>query len=404
MHMLSAKNRSEFLACPQLIRFEFAEGMDGYEPTLLIKVNNLLLKFLVAGTNMQLIFAPIGDGRLLYAVKIADDHEHPATVWSILERSEEKRALDAICGGQPLQIFLFNELAVCVAWAETSLGTIPAELGTLANTARLGPIKQNRMSEVVESILARIHVTGLPANGGLVLAVGPTLTWKTMQNTYVTNRAGASHLNLLDPNEGRQQEELVVWLTDSLQTAGAIRGPQIPKGSGTRELTDILLTHRYGSILFESKALAIFERLERPNRAKLARAVRRHITKAASQLRGAVKELRAGTPILDSSGKVLNVERTAPPHAVILIPDLDLVRNEPQFGVPFMQEFFQGSRSVLHILDPAELLRIVQAAQAVAGRDRSVIPIEAFDYFLMKRAECAVEAGDLCISILHRIE
>jgi len=404
MHMLSATNRSEFLACPQLVRFEFAEGADGHEPTLLIKVTNLLLKFVVAGVQMKLIFAPLPDRRLLYALKIMDDENHPAIVWSILERKEEELAIEGFSRGEPLQLFLFNELAVCVAWAEAKLAPIPADLRALLKSYEWGAVEHSHMADTAGAIFDQVHITGQPPPGGAISEIPAIPVWKTFLNSYITNQAGASRLELLDPDEGGQQEELVIWLTDNLQTRGAIRSPQIPKGSGTRELTDILLTHHYGSILFESKALGILKRLQRPNRAKLTEGVRRHIVKAASQLRGAIKKLRAGTPITDLNGRPLTVERTAPPHAIILVPDLDLLRGDPRLGVEFMQEFCEANRAVLHILDPAELLRVVQAAQAVAERDRSVTAIEAFDYFLMKRAERAVEAGHLCISILHRIE
>jgi hypothetical protein len=53
-----------------------------------------------------------------------------------------------------------------------------------------------------------------------------------------------SLIDLFDGNEGNQQEQLCVWLTDNLQPSGVYHSPQIPKGSGTRELTDILLSHR----------------------------------------------------------------------------------------------------------------------------------------------------------------
>jgi hypothetical protein len=96
MHVLSAQYRSEFLACPQLVRFEYAEGRHGFEPTLLIKGSTLLLKYIVVGVRMQLLFTKMGD-RLFYGLKVYDDIKRPGVLWSILENEQEKRAIvDAI--------------------------------------------------------------------------------------------------------------------------------------------------------------------------------------------------------------------------------------------------------------------------------------------------------------------
>jgi len=92
MHMLSSHNRSEFLACPQLIRFDYASGLDAFEPTLLIKGSTVLLKYVILGARMQLGFA-MCNGRLLYALKVCDDGNDGGILWSIAERDEELNAL-----------------------------------------------------------------------------------------------------------------------------------------------------------------------------------------------------------------------------------------------------------------------------------------------------------------------
>ena len=88
MHILASHYRSEFLACPQLVRFEYAMGRDDFEPTLLIKGSTLLLKYVVMGARMKLAFARLDD-RLLYGLKIYDDPEKAGLLWSILEHEEK---------------------------------------------------------------------------------------------------------------------------------------------------------------------------------------------------------------------------------------------------------------------------------------------------------------------------
>ena len=94
-HPLAAYNRSEFLATPQLIRFDYVKGQDEFEPTLLIKGSTLLLKYIAQGVRMQLAFARLDD-RLLYALKVYDDEEKAGILWSIVERDEEKAAISAL--------------------------------------------------------------------------------------------------------------------------------------------------------------------------------------------------------------------------------------------------------------------------------------------------------------------
>ena len=57
---------------------------------------------------------------------------------------------------------------------------------------------------------------------------------------------------------------------------------------------------------------------------------------------------------------------------------------------------------LLHLLDIAELLRIVQAAEIIATRGTKTTPMMAFDYYLMERAKKTLDAGTLCIEVLLR--
>lgn len=83
MHILASHYRSEFLACPQLVRFDFVITEGRFEPTLLIKANTLLLKYIVTGVRMQFALAR-ADDRILYGLKVYDDPQKPGLLWSVL--------------------------------------------------------------------------------------------------------------------------------------------------------------------------------------------------------------------------------------------------------------------------------------------------------------------------------
>ena len=64
----------------------------------------------------------------------------------------------------------------------------------------------------------------------------------------------------------------------------------------------------------------------------------------------------------------------------------------------------QNTRGFLHILDPIELLRIVQADSVIAARGQTTTPMMAFDYWLMRRAEDLVQNGHPYFHVLLRFD
>ena len=401
MHMLSSYNRSEFLACPQLIRFDYASGRDGFEPTLLIKGSTVLLKYVVLGARMQLAFA-MCDGRLLYALKVCDDGDDGGILWSIVEREEELNGMRGLVRGEPMVSFLFNELAVNVAWNDMPTFGELDRLSMWADSAALGRVDHTEMQTTVGPMIDRLYQSGVSDDEWLVLEVGRKFDWKAVHNHFITAGASSSLIDLFDRDEGNQQEQLGVWLTDNLQPSGTCHSPQIPKGNGTRELTDIMLNYEFGAILIESKTLSVLTRERLPDRAKLKRDVSAHIIKAFSQLRGAIRMLKADVAVTSPKGAVLNVERDKPIHAIVLIPDLELVDDHAEYGLDFIQDFMSATGGFAHLLDISELLRIVQAAEMIAARGTTTTPMMAFDYYLVERAKKAVDAGTLCIEVLLR--
>lgn len=401
MHMLSSHNRSEFLAVPQLIRFDYTHGRDGFEPTLLIKGSTVLLKYIVLGARMQLAFAKC-DGRLLYALKVCDDGDNGGILWSVVEREEELNGIRGLTRGEPMVAFLFNELAVNVAWNDLPAPGKLDRLPMWADRAALGRIDHSAIEVAAIPLLDRLHRHVEDDDEWLVLEVGGRSDWKAVHNHFITAGASSSLIDLFDGDEGNQQEQLGVWLTDNLQPSGVHHSPQIPKGNGTRELTDILLSHEFGAVLIESKTLSVLARERLPDRAKLKRDVSAHIGKAFAQLRGAIRALKSGVPVTSSKGNALSVERERPAHAIVLIPDLELVDDRAAYDIEFIQDFMSATGGFAHLLDTSELLRIVQAAEMIAARGTTTTPMMAFDYYLMERAKKAADAGTLCIEVLLR--
>lgn len=402
MHVLSNQNRSEFLACPELVRFDYAKGSYDYEPTLLVKGSTLLLKYIVLGVRLQLIFARV-DEYLIYGLKVFDDPEKGALLWSVCERHEEISAISALTKGKACQVFLFNELAVNVAWKEISLVLSGHSLESLLAGTKIERVDYSILKDRMSLVCEAIH-RNVASDKTIIVNIEDSTDWNPIHSTYITNRAAANSLDLFDKNEGRQQEHIGIWLTDSLHPTGAHHSLQITKGKKRRELTDIVLSHEYGSIFIESKALSIFIRDELPNRATLAKDVSSHIEKAVSQLRGGIRKVKAGVPITDTRGNSVEIERTQPIHAIVLIPDLDLIEDRQNYDLKFILEFIKVTGGFLHLLDIAELLRMVQAAEMIATRGTTTTPMMAFDFYLIERAKLALKEQTLCLEILLRFD
>jgi hypothetical protein len=263
-------------------------------------------------------------------------------------------------------------------------------LRELISYTRLHPHKDTTAVETVRAQLAKIHRGEIGPPDAFLLYVPPLAEWREMRSTYLTRGGRASFISIFDQDEGQQQEEIAVWLTDALQPTGCFKSPQIDGPTVTRELCDVLLSHQFGAFLIESKSLSIFRRGDLPPRGKLSRDVAKHITKAYRQLSGGLRWLKLGYRVFDSSGNQIEVEREHPAHAIILVPDLTLLSESKDFGGDFVRRFYSESGAILHILDPAELLRMVQVAATIADKSRRVSSIMAFDWYLMERAKRTV--------------
>lgn len=385
VHILASHLRSEFLAVPQLVRFDLAHGAEGLEPTLLIKASSLALKYLLRRQSFRLMLMRIGD-RIAYAVEIPDDPERAAALWSIAEHKNEIRALVELANNPRCVIFLFNEVAVSVAWVELEVrleSALSHQISSAILHEKLGDNDAQSVGERLDEIRS-----GAAPSGVQILAF-EGVVWQEVSATYITNRAGSSELSLFSSNEGEQQERIAVWLTDNLDFRGCVKSPQVHEKI-VRELSDILLTYDEGVFLIESKSLNILTRDNLPDRVKLAGDLAKHIRKASKQLAGGIRNLRNGLTVTDGNGRPLALNRAMPCCAIILVPDLSLLSHAREFGGPFIREFMQANSSYLHILDPAELLRVVQVAEIVANRSQDISRMMAFDWYLMERTKRAV--------------
>jgi hypothetical protein len=375
-----------------------AIGDGGPEPTLLIKSTSLSLRYALKRQSLRFYLTRVGN-KVLYAVEIPDDPSAPGTAWSLVGLPAELTALRTLISSPRCVVFLFNELAISVAWAVVEL-RIDSSFDDLLASAELHPPKDQDFPLGVSAALESAQAGIGEAAQAIEL---PKIEWHELKATYIKNSFGNSSLSLFHTDEGGQQEEVAVWLVDNLHPGGCFKSP-FAQTAPPRELTDLLLTHEYGPVLVESKALAILTRDNLPDRTKLAADLEKHVRKAANQLMGGVRTLKSGIAITDELGNEITVEREKPAHAIILVPDLSLLSKSTQLDRDFVVRFMERTQGFIHILDPAELLRVVQAAEMIFENSTTLTKMMCFDYYLVKRAEVIANNPSLIAHVLFRRE
>jgi len=399
--MLSSRNRSEFLAVPELVRLSMPQGSDGREPTLLIKASALNLQYFLRLRQFNLIILLISGRWLGYGVELLDDAEHPAMLWSLLEYADELEALKALQRRSKCIVHLFNEIVVNIAWAEVSIDLRQDHLADVLQFAELHPTSDQSAAADVSAKLDGLFRGTIGPPEAYRVAVGPEVSWHELRNTYITNRASASSVSMFGTDEGGQQEEIALWLTDSIHPPGAVKNPLVHvPGRPARELCDLLFSYPNGAFLFESKSLAVLSRPTLPTREKLARDIVKDARRGVKQLSGALKNLRRGYRITAPNGDEISVEREKLPHVVVLVPDLELINDALDLGGAFIEGFLKSDAAFLHFLDPAELLRVVQAGEMLAARSSRLTPIECLDAYLVQRFDKAVTCPSPAMHIL----
>lgn len=405
MHIPSYRNYQELLASPGLVRFVLArDAEDRPEATLLVKASSLELKYLLRLKQLRLYLFRLSGGRVGYGLQIDQDPEHTGTAWSIFEFGDELAGAVALETQPKCVVFLFNELAVNVAWGEVQFDLSAPAPKQLLSSVELGEIPEaSVVQDEVHEVLDALRNGTFDSASGVLLDWVDVPEWHPIYTHYITNQAQRGFISIFDNNEGHQQEELAHWLTDNLDPAGSYRNPQVHEEGGVRELCDLLLSHQYGAFLIESKTLAIMLRPELPRRDKLASQLRRHhLPEAIRQITGTVKNIRRGLRITDSRGGEIQVEREALPHVIVLVPDLSLLHDATEFGGEFFKQQSLACNAFFHILDPGQLLRIVQAATMLAEQAETVSPLMAFDHLLIERAQRAWKLETPDFDVIHR--
>jgi hypothetical protein len=387
--ILDGDLRSEFLCTPALIR---AVLPDDNQLALAIKAPVLQLRYLVKAESISLILIPLSGECLGYAIEILDDPSDPMYVWSAVETDNELAALRKIVGKASCGIYLFNEIAVNVAFTSIRFEHLPA---TIEPFSRHGPVRKPRYGEHDFSAEMDTGIARFRAQDTTVTALHARRNqpWDQVGLWYYSTGSGPSSLSAFDANEGAQQEALSLWIADACAIGGAHLNPNVAQSDSPekkRELCDLLIAEGHHSFIIQSKALSIHIRANLPNRARLHAKTVKYVRAALRQASGSVRSLRQGHTVTDTAGKLIDIDRDQPMHLIVLIPDLSLLSAADDLGGRFLREQAISTGCFIHILDPTQLLRVTQAVTELAAQSTRWPKIAVLDAYLIERFERAL--------------
>lgn len=351
---------------------------------LLIKAPTSQVKAIINGCQVSIVLRLIGS-ELYVVARIFDIPENPIIITKMQRVLEEHQTLIKFLSVGKIPFFLFNEMDYSVASNEASvdrtLSAVAAEM--LSNCGQLYVGDKLKQHDQVLDELERTNIFDQECDIELMLE---TSEWSAVKATFVgLNDSHDIKVNSRD--EGELLERMVWASLESIFPYTLHKSPQVQIGKKRRELTDVLASYERGSFLFEAKALSEYSSSANRSLERRISSTQQHIDKALVQLVGAGKAIDRGDELFDSHGNVLEIERTNPPHGIVLISELIEIGNWDS-TVESLSNALASSRMFIHILDMRELITLLKICRGSR---------ELLDFNLIERCKKFVECRSIFI-------
>jgi hypothetical protein len=356
---------------------------DEYGSKVMVKAPGTSIKALVNGCKFQLLFGrDEGSEPNIFhtGLKIYDDPVNYQMIFGTNRFLDEHLSIEKIWNLDKVQIQLFNELNVCIAFGDLAINEQYKHeiLTLLGNPKRL---YTGQFSSEISRSLDRFEncFRNVPAilseSFRVVEAVGQIANLQQMKNYFIHDEKTVVKTHV-SGTEGEELEKEVFSVLYSLFNKNTIKNPRIPYKNDARELTDILAFSELGIFLFETKALSVMTaKTDRTMERKVA-GLKKQINKAIDQLVGAMKKVADNTPISDDEGNQVQFNRKLVPHGIILISEFLQFGEWDEIITSILKAMIE-SHSMIHVMDMREFMQFIGHAQG--DKDR-------FDHFLVERA------------------
>ncbi|WP_149331787.1 nuclease-related domain-containing protein [Halopseudomonas laoshanensis] len=362
---------------------------EGEEIAILIKAPSSSIKALIAGCTLEFLFGKHNE-YLCNGVRIHDMPDAPILISGAQRNNEEHRALLRLLNDLTGPVFLFNEMDVCLAWTnltitESDASRLKESIGE-SSSIYTGNFTSD-CSHALDCFCYSADQTKTYPGASLIPLelVGPGLEpWRINNNSFIGIRENHS-LVIDEKNEGEIFERAIWASLESVFPFNIYKNPKVIIGKKTRELTDILAFHQYGSILIEAKDLSVFQAGFVRDQERRTNGVKKQISKAIKQLIGSINAVKSGSDIFDSRGDSVDIVRDQPFHCIILITEM-MHWGEWNEIEKEIVEAMRSTGSFFNLLDLREFITLLKGSSGRA---------ELLDYNLMERCKAFVECGSV---------
>jgi hypothetical protein len=145
--------------------------------------------------------------------------------------------------------------------------------------------------------------------------------WECNNCTFICESSPRT-FTLNDSDQGSLLEARTWFALEEMFTFALHRGAYYLKGNQPKEVTDILAFCDHGNFLIETKALkSTGDYYKKPMERKIT-CVKKGISKAIKQLKGAINTVKYNGDIFKSTGEQLVFGRSLDPHCIILVSEI----------------------------------------------------------------------------------
>jgi hypothetical protein len=353
----------------------------GSEIAVLIKASTPSIKAIIAGCDLELLFAT-KENYLLSGCKIYDVPGSPLILSGAVRHKEEQTSILRLLNEKKAPIFLFNEMNICLAWSNLTVYEEDAIscYNNIDSVEQLyiGPF-DDLCSHALDCFCYSIDTTQHFTNAKQIplYSIKTNLeSWRITKNHFI----GMNENHLVDINDKDEGEifERTIWASlESVFPLTLYKSPRLQIGKKQRELTDVMAHYTYGSLLIEAKDIYVLEAGYHKDIDKKTRGIQKQVKKAIKQLIGSQKALMRGDIIYDSKGTELSIERSQPPHCIVLITEL-IHHGDWSEVEKNLLSAIESTGAFFNILDLQELVFLLKTC---SGKP------ELLDYNLMERTK-----------------
>lgn len=361
---------------------------------ILIKAPEHILKTIIAGSKVELIFGKYyeeGINYLCVGLTIHDDPISPIAFFQLHADKEEFHIIHNIFNLGQTPIFLFNEMDISVAHSSLTIIDNKKLNEFLKKDEKYYFGKEpSNIEKIFDSFQISLDESCTIENTSKIpiLKIDTSIKKWNSSNIHFVGFNESHEVSIFTDNEGEDFERKLWFTLDTPFGDNLYKSAYFEKGGNQKELTDILAFYEHGVFLIEAKNLAINTSVENRSFERKLSGIKKQIVKAIKQLQGASSTLKKGEDIFDNTNaKNILLNRDIPFHCIVIVSEI--VHSGDWSNIENMLiDAFKKTNSMFHVLDFQEFMLLLKASNG----EKMLL-----DYNLMMRFELFMKTKSIHI-------